>query len=430
MVLAIFLNQKSFSVASTVKKLQSRGVITIMEVMKLEVRIGQDRPVIYPLEKEAILVGSSKSCDILVPHQHVSRKHLQITKAGHGFKVEDLGSSNGTFINGERLEERTKVDFTGYFPLSIGTEVQLALVSDDYELDDPQGFELKKDYNEFTRTTVLGKSTAATPAPTKSEVDVPQLTIDRKWSRRLERKKTSSSGPEKGSATGTRNLMILGAAVALSAWWYFQNTSQEVAETSAPAAVVEEAATVRRGPRRQRPAPSTSPTPVSAAARFELPELLTLAKCTTEAERRLCQQFTPDAPSPWGVLIRDERAIVAANISVLFSEATVLLPVPERVRTNVASGREVDEYRQRLWRLSTLMYLKSHLQNDAIVLPPAGLVVAVYTDPQSSTPMAVSELSVAQESVVRRLLRDLSIAELTQPNAELDQQFVFRSTAF
>lgn len=54
--------------------------------------------------KGSMLLGRSKECDICIPASHLSRKHAKFTVTTTGLHVEDLGSSNGTFINGKRIE--------------------------------------------------------------------------------------------------------------------------------------------------------------------------------------------------------------------------------------------------------------------------------------------------------------------------------------
>jgi pSer/pThr/pTyr-binding forkhead associated (FHA) protein len=47
--------------------------------------------------------GTSPDVQILIPSPEVSRQHAQITRVDDGFYLTDLGSSNGTFVNGERI---------------------------------------------------------------------------------------------------------------------------------------------------------------------------------------------------------------------------------------------------------------------------------------------------------------------------------------
>jgi len=59
----------------------------------------------FPLVKEHVTIGRSRDCDILLPDLWLSRHHAQIRQKGGGFFLRDLGSMNGTRLNGERIEE-------------------------------------------------------------------------------------------------------------------------------------------------------------------------------------------------------------------------------------------------------------------------------------------------------------------------------------
>lgn len=50
-------------------------------------------------------VGRSNECDITLAAAHLSRRHAQLSVRGGQLFVADLGSSNGTFVNGERVTE-------------------------------------------------------------------------------------------------------------------------------------------------------------------------------------------------------------------------------------------------------------------------------------------------------------------------------------
>lgn len=58
------------------------------------------------LLKDKVLVGRSHNCDIKIDQTSVSGKHFQLVKAAGGYVVEDLGSTNGTFVNGDRVERK------------------------------------------------------------------------------------------------------------------------------------------------------------------------------------------------------------------------------------------------------------------------------------------------------------------------------------
>jgi len=58
----------------------------------------------------AVLIGRSPEADIQVEADWVSGKHARLIREPQGYSIEDLGSSNGTFINYERVSKRLLVD--------------------------------------------------------------------------------------------------------------------------------------------------------------------------------------------------------------------------------------------------------------------------------------------------------------------------------
>ncbi len=55
------------------------------------------------------VVGSSPDCEIVVDQPTVSGHHCRLTRSAAGYQVEDLGSTNGTFVNGVRIAAPTAV---------------------------------------------------------------------------------------------------------------------------------------------------------------------------------------------------------------------------------------------------------------------------------------------------------------------------------
>ncbi len=70
--------------------------------------------------KTEIHVGRDPDCEIVVPDRQVSRVHARFTYNKNGVLLEDLGSKNGTFLNGSLLESPSI--------LEEGDIVQIALV--------------------------------------------------------------------------------------------------------------------------------------------------------------------------------------------------------------------------------------------------------------------------------------------------------------
>lgn len=58
-----------------------------------------------PFELKGIeaIIGRLPECDVQLPSNMVSRKHARVYKDGDEFFIEDLGSGNGTFVNGQKI---------------------------------------------------------------------------------------------------------------------------------------------------------------------------------------------------------------------------------------------------------------------------------------------------------------------------------------
>ena len=62
----------------------------------------------YPLgEGQEIVIGRSSELDMVLVEEMVSRKHARIALSEGVITIEDLGSTNGTFVNGEKVERGT-----------------------------------------------------------------------------------------------------------------------------------------------------------------------------------------------------------------------------------------------------------------------------------------------------------------------------------
>jgi DNA-binding response OmpR family regulator len=55
------------------------------------------------LDAESVILGRAEQCDIVLSGQLISRRHACIKRANHCYTLEDLGSHNGTTVNGQRL---------------------------------------------------------------------------------------------------------------------------------------------------------------------------------------------------------------------------------------------------------------------------------------------------------------------------------------
>ena len=71
----------------------------------------------HPVQGELILGREQGTADLVLDDPGVSRRHARVLPDDHGVVVEDLGSSNGTYVNGQRI--------SGPVELGAGDELQV-----------------------------------------------------------------------------------------------------------------------------------------------------------------------------------------------------------------------------------------------------------------------------------------------------------------
>ena len=60
-------------------------------------------PVYFLHGDEAFYIGRSSECDLTLDQETISRRHTKITVTPTGHQVEDMGSTNGTLVNGRPI---------------------------------------------------------------------------------------------------------------------------------------------------------------------------------------------------------------------------------------------------------------------------------------------------------------------------------------
>ncbi|WP_394837909.1 sigma 54-interacting transcriptional regulator [Pendulispora rubella] len=81
---------------------------------------GPATPTTFQLSSGSCRAGSGTGCDIVINEPTVSRVHVELTLRTEGVEVQDLGSTNGTFYLGQRVQRMV---------LSLGARIQIGLVT-------------------------------------------------------------------------------------------------------------------------------------------------------------------------------------------------------------------------------------------------------------------------------------------------------------
>jgi ABC-type multidrug transport system ATPase subunit len=72
---------------------------------------------------ESWLIGGAHDCDLIIDRATVSAHHCRLTKLSDGFFLEDLQSTNGTFVNGRRISGKVRVSQADR--ITLGTSIRL-----------------------------------------------------------------------------------------------------------------------------------------------------------------------------------------------------------------------------------------------------------------------------------------------------------------
>lgn len=97
--------------------LQSTGPLSLDDPLEqgrksqyfLEVLEGSDQGKRFSLKENVIYIGRHSQCEIVLNDVEVSRRHLRISRMGSGWEVDDLGSTNGTWLNSQRVTKQILV---------------------------------------------------------------------------------------------------------------------------------------------------------------------------------------------------------------------------------------------------------------------------------------------------------------------------------
>ncbi len=107
------------------------GVSTLVPYIRVSYPNTADDEVLK-LEGHLWVAGRERDCEIMIDSPHISRKQFELARTKEGFYVTDLGSSNGTKINGQRIppHEPTRIE--------SGDEISVMNIRMHFEIRDNQ----------------------------------------------------------------------------------------------------------------------------------------------------------------------------------------------------------------------------------------------------------------------------------------------------
>ncbi len=81
-----------------------------------------------------MILGRDPSADVSIVDQGISRKHARVARVGEKVVIEDLGSSNGTFVNDQKLEPGKKLELNKEDMIKMGASILKFLPAGELEI--------------------------------------------------------------------------------------------------------------------------------------------------------------------------------------------------------------------------------------------------------------------------------------------------------
>lgn len=247
---------------------------------------------LYSFENQTnVIIGRGPSSDIQVVTDGISRKHLEVIEKDGEFFVIDYGSTNGTFLNDERLDPNIEHPFNSFFPLKLGFHVFLYLVDEvspeqlqEVVTSSQQKQEQEKREDIKAQRKSMVQASGAISAGGSGKVRVKKAASSTAGMKPRERTQKKSS--KKNNANDEKLNIPLYAAVfslILIGVAYSQGMLDSI--------IGEEPKPVVQTPVKKRPKPKKKvpPKPKSLIPnKEEIASKMTLDKCLTDEEKSLC----------------------------------------------------------------------------------------------------------------------------------------------
>ncbi|MFQ5398187.1 MAG: FHA domain-containing protein [Anaerolineae bacterium] len=140
---------------------------------RLIVRLGPNPGAIFELTQESASIGRSAANDIVLADPEISRRHAQIIRQEDEYAIQDLGSTNGSFVNNQRV--------TGLTLLHHGDMVALGEI---FTLEFQEGpaaepaADAGSPFDTLAEATMMEAPPPAPPSPVPAAADSGVRTLD------------------------------------------------------------------------------------------------------------------------------------------------------------------------------------------------------------------------------------------------------------
>jgi pSer/pThr/pTyr-binding forkhead associated (FHA) protein len=173
--------------------------------VELVVENAGDAPRRFPLQTSTAVLGRGSGCELLVRHDALSRRHLQFSLSHGTVTVEDLGSLNGTLVNGNKIDGPVTIGPSDR--ITIGELTAYIEETEDSRPPDPSeavAWLVVRNTHAKGRVLTLSSSGSTLGRARGSDVSIRHATISRKHARfAYDAKQAAWVVEDQGSANGT-----------------------------------------------------------------------------------------------------------------------------------------------------------------------------------------------------------------------------------
>jgi uncharacterized Tic20 family protein len=121
------INNRNQNYNNFTTKIDSNDISLDMDTKLISV--GEiDTPTIFISNKQNLSLGRTISNDIIINNQYISSKHLEISMLNNKIYIQDTNSSNGTYIDGEKILPRQKKELRPNNRLIVGSEAVIYMI--------------------------------------------------------------------------------------------------------------------------------------------------------------------------------------------------------------------------------------------------------------------------------------------------------------
>lgn len=333
--------------------------------MRIEILVGTEDPIIFPLKSAKVVIGSGDACDITLDASGISRKHITVITEGDQFYVIDQGSTNGSFINEERLVPGKRIEFTSFFPVRLGDNVLLSLLSDEENTDFSIPVPKERTSPQIQVPREREDSTTVIKLSDLNKVKTEKLVLQRNQKRETKKKGTPAAPVKaKKKSIGIVPLTCILLVVAAGAYNFFVQKLR--VDDNEPVAEIGKVIKVEKieTPKHE--------IEIDAVPEADIPKkesfitLLNDIKCTTDIEKYLCNTIPGANQGLWGVgqVGLDLKAVIDGSHAINQAKNFIKAPKEQTEESMATYERIVRKTAVMLFLMNELPLLDENLVKD------------------------------------------------------------------